>query len=886
MMLICIPNGWEVEQCSMSSTERRQASTDMAFLGKTKRAVQQFSSPEELYLSGTLPRTTAAVGSLWLHQGDVIRAYAENHLDTLDLALELPTGTGKTLPGLLIGEWVRRKAEGPVIYATPTKQLARQVAATAKREGVPVVLLLGSAKYDWDRADEASVEGGEAIGIATYSAVFNSSPKLPEARLLIFDDAHAGEQFVGNEYGISIRRHDDENAYLEVLEALKPFLSGLLIQRLEGGSDPGVHHQVRLLLPAVDQAALTKFDAALASLPKPYSYELAMIRSGLAACCVYLSYGGIQIRPMVPPTYENHIFARAKQRIYLSATLGSGGELERAFGRRQILRMPLPTKTPPRSGRRLFVFPDLVKGGDAIELTKRIIGLQDKALVLTQETIANTEAAAKLLVSDGVPVMGRDDLEQRGLESFAKAPAGILSLANRYDGLDLPGKACRIVVLGGKPDAVGLQERFLSERAEANAALVERLRTRIVQGAGRCTRGPNDYAVVVVLGSDITKYFSRPENLKALEPELQAEVEFGWQNSRGADPDDVVENVEMFLEHGADWREQGEPMVAEFRQDAVKVEPPGTDALGMAAALEVEAWQLAFADDWIGASEKLQEAVPHVGPAATRGYRGLLLYIAGVWLHLGAQDETQRSRARQLIREAALAADRGTWLKEMRDLPGAEEVPPVPEDIVAVNQVAARLRGQFNPTRINADVTEMQDALAQNEATRYERGLTTLGSFLGAEAFKPKGQGRCDSAWVWGVAMWMTIEAKSEEHGNGLLPLKDVRQANTQLDQLAADRGVDHPPAGSPAIIVSDKLSVDPQHAQAANQNVYLTSTGVVREIASDVAVVWADLLTTAVRIDSEQAQKQHVRSVMTENGCLPSQVIDRLTQNRIKPGD
>ncbi|APU21275.1 DEAD/DEAH box helicase family protein [Actinoalloteichus sp. GBA129-24] len=112
----------------------------MAFLGKTKRAVQQFPSPEELYLSGTLPRTTAAVDSLWLHQGDVIRAYAEDHQDTPDLALELPTGTGKTLPGLLIGEWVRRKALGPVIYATPTKQLARQVAATAEREGIPVAV--------------------------------------------------------------------------------------------------------------------------------------------------------------------------------------------------------------------------------------------------------------------------------------------------------------------------------------------------------------------------------------------------------------------------------------------------------------------------------------------------------------------------------------------------------------------------------------------------------------------------------------------------------------------------------------------------------------------------------------------------------------------------
>ena len=857
----------------------------MAFLGKTKRTVQEFSSPEELYLSGTLPRTTAAVDSLWLHQGDVIRAYAEGHQDTPDLALELPTGTGKTLPGLLIAEWVRRKTAGPVIYATPTKQLARQVAATAEREGVPVSNLTGSAKH-WDPADEASVEGGEAIGLTTYSAVFNSSPKLPEPRLLVFDDAHAGEQFVGNEYGISIRRYDDEDAYLEVLEALKPFLSGLLIQRLEGEPDPGAHHQVRLILPAVDQTALTKIDAALAGLTKPHSYKFAMIRSGLAACCVYLSYGGIQIRPMIPPTYENHIFARAKQRIYLSATLGSGGELERAFGRREIVRMPLPTKTPPRSGRRLFVFPDLVKGGDAIGLTKQIIGLTDKALVLSQETVANAEAAATALTGDGVPVMGRDHLEQHGLESFAAAPTGVLGLANRYDGLDLPGNACRIVVLGGKPDAVGLQERFLSERAEANAALAERLRTRIVQGAGRCTRGPNDYAVVVVLGSDIMKYFSRPENLRALEPELQAEVEFGWQNSRGVAPDELIENVEMFLEHGADWREQGEPAVAEFRQDVVKVEPPGTDALGKAAALEVEAWQLAFGGDWIGASEKLQEAVPHVGPAATRGYRGLLLYLAGVWLHLGAQDETQRSRSRQLVRDAARAANRSTWLKEMRELPDAESVPLVPEDIVAVNHVVARLRGRLKPKQINAALTEMQEGLAQDEATQYERGLTILGSFLGAEASKPKGQGRCDSAWVWGTAIWMTIEAKSEEHDDGLLPLKDVRQANTQLDQLAADRGMDHPPAGSPAIIVSDKLSVDPQHSQAANPNVYLASTAVAKEIASDAAVVWADLLTTAVGIASEQDQKLHVRSVMTENGCLPSQVIDRLTQNRIRPGD
>ena len=77
---------------------------------------------------------------------------------------------------------------------------------------------------------------------------------------------------------------------------------------------------------------------------------------------------------------------------------------------------------------------------------------------------------------------------------------------------------------------------------------------------------------------------------------------------------------------------------------------------------------------------------------------------------------------------------------------------------------------------------------------------------------------------------------------------------------------------------------MDPQYAPAANPYVYLSSTGAVKEIARDAAVLWGDLLTTAAGIASEQAQKQHVRSVVT--GCLPSQVIDRLTQSRIGPGD
>lgn len=858
----------------------------MAFKGPAKKVQQQFDSPEEMYARGSMPRTTDAVSSLWVHQGDVLRAYAAGHQQTPDLALELPTGTGKTLPGLLMAEWVRRKDEGPVLYAAPTRQLARQVSATAIAEGVPARLLVGSHST-WSTTDESDVHGGEAIAITTYSSIFNTSPKLPVPRLIVFDDAHAGEQFVGEAYGVTIRRHDAEVIYLEVLDALRPFLSGLQIQRLKGPPDPGAHHQVRLILPSVDQSALTRLDEVLSQMTGDLRFQFAMIRTGLPSCCVYLSYGGIQIRPMVPPTFDNPVFSRAAQRVYLSATLGGGGELERAFGRAEIVRVPHAAKTQPRSGRRLFVFPDLVQGRDAIGVVKSVVGITNKALVLSQASSVKTEEAARALAGEGVPIFGRDDLEQ-GLTTFTNSPEGVLGLANRYDGMDLPGSACRIVVLEGKPDAVSLQEKFLSERAQANVALSERLRTRIVQGAGRCTRGPNDYAVVVVLGPDITRYFSRTENKKALEPELQAEVEFGWGNSSGVDAATIIDNVRTFLDHDTAWREGGEPLVAEFREGAERVDSPGSSALGASAKHEVEGWQRAFSGDWVAASQHLEEAarVVGLGGEATRGYRGLLLYISGVWLHLGAQSEAHRGHARQLVRDAGSAAIRCTWLNEMKSLPDVESVPLSGADSVAINTIVARLTGQFRPGTILNDLERMRTGLDQDAAGPYEVALTILGTYLGASAAKPDGPGRCDSAWRWDSAMWVTIEAKSEEHDDGLLPLKDIRQANTQLDQLAADQGVPHAPAGSPTILVSDRLSVDPQHAPVANPNVYLASTDLVRQLAGDTAAVWTDFLAAAAKSGPVPALRQHVQDLLTENGCLPTQVLDRLMQDRIRPDE
>lgn len=62
--------------------------------------------------------------SLFDHQGQVLRNYVGQALDTPDVALQLPTGSGKTLVGLRLAEWRRRKFRERIGCSTPARRPA------------------------------------------------------------------------------------------------------------------------------------------------------------------------------------------------------------------------------------------------------------------------------------------------------------------------------------------------------------------------------------------------------------------------------------------------------------------------------------------------------------------------------------------------------------------------------------------------------------------------------------------------------------------------------------------------------------------------------------------------------------------------------------------
>jgi hypothetical protein len=68
-----------------------------------------------------LAETNSGPESLWFHQGTVLLDWHRNHPDDHDVAIELPTGAGKTPVGALIGDYRRRAFRERVAYLCPTR---------------------------------------------------------------------------------------------------------------------------------------------------------------------------------------------------------------------------------------------------------------------------------------------------------------------------------------------------------------------------------------------------------------------------------------------------------------------------------------------------------------------------------------------------------------------------------------------------------------------------------------------------------------------------------------------------------------------------------------------------------------------------------------------
>jgi len=346
-------------------------------------------SPESLFRD--LRNRDPQIKHLWSHQADILRQYQEKYSDSSDISLELPTGAGKTLIGLLLGLYRMKKNGEKVLYLCPTRQLAYQVYSHSKKYGIMSHVFVGK-QTEYPRKKFGEYLTSEAIAITTYSGLFNINPRFNDPDIIIFDDAHASEGYIASNWSLEINRFKNKDIYFKIVSLFEDKIPKYLMRTIEK-DDPGIRDYKSVdMIPS--PYYLERIESIREILEENLEegsnlfFQWKSLQRNLECCNIFLSWYEILIRPWIPPTLSHNPFANAKQRVYMSATLGSGGELERIIGVPKISRLPIPSGWDKQgSGRRFFIFPDYsFNPNEYLPWLLSEIGKFDRNLVLCPNT--------------------------------------------------------------------------------------------------------------------------------------------------------------------------------------------------------------------------------------------------------------------------------------------------------------------------------------------------------------------------------------------------------------------------------------------------------------------------------------------------------------------
>lgn len=607
------------------------------------------SSPENRFEALFAQHRTATIPALWPWQREVLAGYST--LD-LDAAVELPTGTGKTLIGLLAGEDFRQQGGGPVAYLAGNKQLAQQVERHARQLNFPVVRFSGS-KESWSAGDVRRYNFGRAIGVMNYWNYINANPGVEPAGLLILDDVHLLEQPLRDFFTVAIPRSD--SLYREVLQRIVarcPYYR--LAEDLLGGVEPPAPPEMLVFPDSAELAGEVRdlLDAQLTQGSDPW-WAWQQIRHRLEICCWLVSARAVTFTPYIPPAQTIRHFADPARRLYLSATIGSVEDLRRRLGTPAVEKVSASVQ--PRQGERLVVLrddPALLSATELVDLLHAFLSQHPKALWLCARR-DTADALRFALTLSGLPGAVRILEKDNGAdEPFAADSEGHLITAGRYDGMDFPDETCRVEVLPEVPVATSDLEEWASAYLRDAGFAEARFSQRVAQALGRCNRSENDRAIYVLTDPNFLTRFSKRRVVDALPAEVRADVIAALDRSdRGFSLG--LEEAERFL--------SGEAAATSLYQPPENHESPP-----LTAAYEVDGFLALWREDYVRAAERFDKVASLL--SQTREYRAFWLAMGALALQLAGLygDQAAAAQAEGALRAAASAGATSTFFTRLR----------------------------------------------------------------------------------------------------------------------------------------------------------------------------------------------------------------------------
>ena len=98
------------------------------------------------------------------------------------------------------------------------------------------------------------------------------------------------------------------------------------------------------------------------------------------------------------------------------------------------------------------------------------------------------------------------------IDRLNKTAPNTAVFANRYDGIDLPENACRVLVMHGLPREWSLLKLSEASSRQGSPILDRQIAQKIEQGIGRGVRSRSDHCVVFFMGKELISFMSQVQN--------------------------------------------------------------------------------------------------------------------------------------------------------------------------------------------------------------------------------------------------------------------------------------------------------------------------------------------------------------------------------------
>lgn len=696
-------------------------------------------------------------------QAHVLGAFGELHTCTPDLGIELPTGEGKTLIGLLIADWALDQGMS-VAYLTGTRQLADQVMSQAAAlSGLRTHRFAGG---DYPGAALDDYHQAQAVGVMNYWVYFNSNPRVEPADLVVFDDAHLAEQPLSGLFTLRVPRTATGGRvlYETICDLVLQNTSDAypMLRALRDGVAPRGSPPELVAFNDWSSVVTSVEDAIGVSTYLQQNRDAQIVwrtvAPNLTRCGVLVGPTAIEIRPYHPPTQTVPGYVRAKQRLYLSATLGSAGDLQRRLGIYPIITIDTPAELcTTTTGRRTF----LINPSSGEWRSDEVLGF-----ALEQVEAAATDGpgrAAWLCASNNEADELEDGLREAGktvfrlragddapFESWRRTRGAQLVTAGRFDGLDLPGDTCRLVIIPSVPAASTEFERFAVAYLGDATYMRHRIGQRVTQALGRANRTQDDSALYLgldpafaaTLADSAVRASIGADVSAAVRAALQGHGE-GWQPVRQA-----AEEFWASHRRPAPEPQAGAPSAPRPRPGRSR---PGRSqasaATGDSADDEVAAVTSLWLGDHAGAAAHAGDAAQKLTAAGEPEHSAFWRYAQAHALHDSGRTRDQPT-ARRAVEDAVAAAPRTAWFVRLartaESLAGRRLDPTAHDALFLTWDEWLREAGGRLPARI----AEARHYLSGSHDQRAE-AIEILARLCGASGDRPTGPSSSDARWVW-----------------------------------------------------------------------------------------------------------------------------------------